>query len=58
MDFYFRSYPKDQNIFLASVDLVFATFKAAEQAVRFYISVQGEPLLGRAKEEEDKEQLV
>ncbi|KAJ2989594.1 hypothetical protein NUW58_g3394 [Xylaria curta] len=40
IDFYFKSYPKDQNIFTASVHLVLAVFKAIEEAVRFYTSTQ------------------
>jgi hypothetical protein len=41
MDFWFRAFPNDQNIEAASVDLVFAIFKAIEEAVGFYISSQG-----------------
>ncbi|KAI1748401.1 hypothetical protein F4782DRAFT_534505 [Xylaria castorea] len=40
MDFYFKSYPKDQNILMASVGLVLTIFKAVEEAVRFYTSAQ------------------
>ncbi|KAI5920705.1 hypothetical protein F4810DRAFT_723127 [Camillea tinctor] len=40
IDFNFSSYPKDQNIIDASIDLVFVTFKAIEEAVRFYTSSQ------------------
>ncbi|RYP66421.1 hypothetical protein DL771_007830 [Monosporascus sp. 5C6A] len=40
MDFYCKSYRKDQNIFMASVYLVLAIFKAIEEAVKFYTSVQ------------------
>ncbi|KAI0457387.1 hypothetical protein F5B21DRAFT_93390 [Xylaria acuta] len=40
MDFYLKSYPKDQNILTASVDLVLAIFKAIEEAVGFYTSAQ------------------
>ncbi|TRX87794.1 hypothetical protein FHL15_011316 [Xylaria flabelliformis] len=40
IDFYFRSYPMDQNILMASVGLVLAIFKAIEEAIRFYTSSQ------------------
>ncbi|KAI0468397.1 hypothetical protein F4859DRAFT_490319 [Xylaria cf. heliscus] len=40
MDFYFKSYPTDQNILKASVGLVLAIFKAIEEAVGFYTSAQ------------------
>lgn len=41
IDFYFQSYPRDSNIFMASVELVLVIFKAIEEAVRFYTSPQG-----------------
>ncbi|KAK8045967.1 hypothetical protein PG996_014031 [Apiospora saccharicola] len=41
MEFYLKSYPKDENIFGALIDLVFAIFKAIEEAIRFYTSAQG-----------------
>lgn len=41
MDFYLQSYPKDQNIHMACVDLVVAVFKAIEEAIEFYTSAQG-----------------
>ncbi|KAI0872212.1 hypothetical protein GGS24DRAFT_468408 [Hypoxylon argillaceum] len=40
IDFYFQSYPRDSNIFMASVELVLVIFKAIEEAVRFYTSPQ------------------
>jgi len=43
MDFYFQTYPEDENIVSACVDLVYSTFKAAEQAIVFYTSHQGLP---------------
>ncbi|KAK7953132.1 hypothetical protein PG988_013826 [Apiospora saccharicola] len=41
MEFYLKSYPKDENIFGALIDLVFAIFKAIEEAICFYTSAQG-----------------
>ncbi|KAK8001000.1 hypothetical protein PG991_013222 [Apiospora marii] len=41
MEFYLKSYPKDQNILEALIDLVLAIFKAVEEAIRFYTSAQG-----------------
>ncbi|KAK7994754.1 hypothetical protein PG990_013527 [Apiospora arundinis] len=40
MDFYLKTYPKDENILRASIDLVLAIFKAIEEAVKFYTSPQ------------------
>ncbi|KAK7423574.1 hypothetical protein QQX98_001032 [Neonectria punicea] len=40
MSFYFEAYPDDESIVVASVDLVFAIFKAIEEAVKFYTSIQ------------------
>ncbi|KAK6857868.1 hypothetical protein PG995_005567 [Apiospora arundinis] len=40
VDFYLKTYPKDDNILKASIDLVLAIFKAIEEAVRFYTSPQ------------------
>lgn len=41
MDMYLQSYPKDANIIKASTDLVLAIFKAIENSIKFYTSVQG-----------------
>jgi hypothetical protein len=42
MDMYLQSYPKDANIVKASTNLVLAIFKAIENSIKFYTSVQGE----------------
>ncbi|KAJ8110804.1 hypothetical protein ONZ43_g5783 [Nemania bipapillata] len=41
IEFYFNSFAKDRNIFIASVELVLYIFKAIEEAIRFYTSTQG-----------------
>ncbi|KAK6836030.1 hypothetical protein PG987_006525 [Apiospora arundinis] len=40
VDLYLKTYPGDENIVAASIDLVFSIFKAIEEAVRFYTSAQ------------------
>ncbi|KAI8625203.1 hypothetical protein F5Y19DRAFT_489877 [Xylariaceae sp. FL1651] len=40
IDFFFKSYPEDQNIFRVSVQLVLAIFRAIEEAIKFYSSAQ------------------
>ncbi|KAJ3466703.1 hypothetical protein MRS44_004267 [Fusarium solani] len=40
MDMYLQSYPKDANIVKASTNLVLAIFKAIENSIKFYTSVQ------------------
>ncbi|KAK8054512.1 hypothetical protein PG994_009579 [Apiospora phragmitis] len=40
IEFYMKSYPKDENILAVSIDLVLAIFKAIEEAIGFYTSAQ------------------
>lgn len=40
IDLYLQSYPRDTNIVKASENLVFSIFKAIENSIKFYTSVQ------------------